>query len=284
MDNIDLSPLAPPDDWQPDSNAALRRFRARETSPHRRLLLTAALAVVLCASVVALRPTHVFAQSEPSDFFHLQRFWYWFRILHSPAILSRLPDVRIENVPGPAATFAPKLPHSSALPGTAHFSAPGAATWTLANAPITLQLGAAISAEWKDVPDLWSTVVLTQGPEPVLSVPPGFDALSVAAPGFRNRNRVHDFARSPFQAAALLFGDGSRSRLLEIHQLNVGAIPALLIEDTNEDSHAERMTLLWTSAGRAFSLHGDLYVPVQQRTLGEATAVADLVGLAETIR
>ena len=268
--------LEAPPDWAP------QRRKHMPPAPRPWILIGVTAAVITCFALAATLPPLVFAQALGDHFARIEQLWYWFTIIHAHPAVAHAPEVRVlaQAAPNPAGAFAPRLPH---LPG---FNAPrlspvGPASFGIANAPVKLRVEAALDAEWSDPPEPWSTVHLTQGPAPVLEIPPGFDITT----GFRNVERARALARQgALNIAALLFGSGARNRNLCFREVRLDTTTALLIEDLGNNSVIDRLTLVWSDAGRAYALRCGLREPIELLSFSEAGAITDAVHLANSVR
>jgi hypothetical protein len=273
--NRSVALLAPPPDWVPQ-----RRPRT-QSAPRPLLLIGVAAALVTCIGLVALLPSRALAQPPRDHFSRLEQVWYWFTVVRPSPAAAPAPNVRLlAQSDGARADLTPHLLRATG------FSAPrltplGPATFGIANTIVTLRIETALDAEWSDAPEPWSAVHLTQGPAPVLNMPPGFDI----AAGFRNAGRARALARqSNLNAAALLFGDGTRNRPLLFRDVRLETGPALLIEDLANNGVIDRLTLVWSDAGRAYALRCGLRQPIELFSFAEAGAIADGLRLANTVR
>jgi len=221
----------------------------------------------------------------------------------------------------PRVDFTPRLPHSGVLSANPRFSTLGPMSFETVvdsaeleralrkrgvtdqevlqswnGARITLNIGSTLTAEWHDVPDEWfgtpewSSLTLTQGLPPVVATPTGFDLAAYTAVGLRirrpitNKERYLHVARTGMNAAALLFDNELRRGPLGVCEVNLQSASATLIEDIGNNGVVDRVTLIWSVPGRAFALRGVLATPVSLFSLDMATALANLVDVANTIR
>ena len=222
----------------------------------------------------------------------------------------RLPDARVLTAPptlsvvGPMA-FAAVI-DAAGLSSLAlrNLGAPVPLQWD--GAPLTLQIGATVSASWTDVSDsrsggtAWSELTLAQCPLPVVTAPPGFDLEAFAmaglqAAGLRNRDREQQLARLPTTVPAFLFGYLTPYRFAGVREVRLRSGSATLIEEYGlagpEDGFGysdgtpriERIALLWSLRDRVYLLTGRTASPVRMLGADLAGALASAIDLANTI-
>ena len=173
-------------------------------------------------------------------------------------------------------------------------------------APLTLQIGATITASWPDASDAhsggtaWSELTLAQCSAPVVTAPPGFDlqAFAVAglqAAGLRNQDREQQLARLTTTVPALLFGYSTPYHFVSVRDVSLRYGSATLIEEFGlagpEDGFGysdgvpriERITLLWSLRDRVYLLTGRTVRPARVLSGDLAAALASVIGLANTI-
>jgi hypothetical protein len=173
-------------------------------------------------------------------------------------------------------------------------------------APLTLQIGATITASWPDASDArsggtaWSELTLAQCPAPVVTAPPGFDLEAFAmaglqAAGLRNGDRAQQLARLTTTVPALLFGYPTPYHFVGVREVGLRSASATLIEEFGlagpEDGFGysdgvpriERITLLWSLRDRVYLLTGRTVPPAGMLSAGLAAALASVIDLANTI-
>ena len=173
-------------------------------------------------------------------------------------------------------------------------------------APLTLQIGASITANWTDASDArsggtaWSELTLSQCPPPIVTAPPGLDLEAFAmtglqAAGLRNRDRAQHLARLTTTVPALLFGYPTPYDFVGVREVSLRSGSATLIEEFGlagpEDGFGysdgvpriERITLLWRLRDRVYLLTGRTAPPASMLSADLAAALASVIDLAGTI-
>lgn len=289
--------LAPPADWEPNAAAAHARFAARLHQEPRGFrppwLVWVATAILVCLLLIV-----------PATRVAAQQVWQWLTVRHIELVrvdLDSLPEeaksMRMQplNKPAPpvsvrdigeatqTAGFAPRLPRSGALSGTAQMSTLGpqsfGTTFRTADlelalrkagaidqavpkqwdgAQIVVQIGSTVTAAWQR-PDL----TLTQALPPKIVVPAGFDLGAFATAILRgvgmNRETAQQFGKrmaiEPMMLMGIRLQDMAATREVTLH-----SGPATLIEGLGD-----RVELLWSVPDRVYLLSGDVGAEVAMR-------------------
>ena len=289
--------LAPPDNWEPVRVAV----RSPRSFPARRALSMAAAAPgIVCMLAVAIPLTRVFASQAGVSWHAVDQLWYWLPLIHNPQLvrLGRLPEEMRsigthplttpgspQQVSGIAdasqrAGFMPRMPDSSAMPGTPRLSVVGAASFgrsfntaelesalrqagvtdqtvasTWEQAWVGVQVGPRVVAEWSDVAEpgtgaiRWSRMTLMQSAPPVFQLPPGIDLTSFAALNLRatlmSANTARQFAQEAVPAAALLIDKGTLKSAgwesaITVRYVSLRRGPAVLAETMANPGHNQQ--------------------------------------------
>src|SRR5262249_50396531 len=157
----------------------------------RRLLAGAAAAAALAVAIPAIPQTHDLAQQAANSVWQsLEQGWYWLTVVRrGPGLMPRYREVtdalNIRQIRGPAAAadagFTPRLPAAGALSKEPSLSVEGPMSFagmTTSGVPLTLEIGATVTARWTGVSDgreTWSELTLVQG-RAKATAPPGFAA------------------------------------------------------------------------------------------------------------
>jgi hypothetical protein len=173
-------------------------------------------------------------------------------------------------------------------------------------APLRLQVGASVTANWPDGSDArsggmaWSELSLAQCPPPIVTAPPGLDleafaTTSLQAAGLRNGDRAQRLTRLTTTVPALLFGYPTPYHFVGVREVSLRSGPATLIEEFGvagrEDGFGysdgapriERITLLWSLPDRVYLLTGRTAAPAGMLSADLAAALANIIDLANTI-
>jgi hypothetical protein len=315
--------LAPPPGWEPDLKAARARFEARlhkRSGSKRWLLAGVAAALIAAVSILAISPKRALAQPAGSDSwsavgFRIDQLWYLITNAHvmSGIRWANLPEevkaLRNHPLSRPGAAqavpdateaarragFVPRLPHSGVLTSGPQLSVLGPMSFgSVIGARIVLQIGATVTAQWSNVPDErsgpaeWSELILAQGPAPVVATPPGFDLTAFTFATLRaaasvTRDHATRFSQLPTTAPALLFGDPEHNLIL-FREVSLNSGPATALEDIGSGGEVERVVLLWSVPGRAYSLTGVLNLrPPGQNSPETAAAFVNIIHIANSI-
>jgi hypothetical protein len=293
--------------------------RLRRRSGRRRILLAgAAAAMAVGIAVPAIPQTHAVAQQAAATVWqHLEQTWYWWTIVRrGPTLARRLPDaieaIHTREVGSAAAIadagFTPRLPEPGVLSAAPGLIVTGPRTFTATpsaaelNVPVqqfppewdgarlTLQLGPTATARWTNVSDgqvTWSDLTLVQGQAEVMA-PPGFDRTAVTAAvlraaGMRNLGTVQQLAGQSTTLPALLVGYRSPYQHTAIEDVPLRTGFLTMIEEFHGgegDAIVERLTFLWSAAGRMYVLSGVPRRPLHMFGREMGSAVASAIGIA----
>ena len=305
MANDKLDLLAPPPDWQPDADAARRRFeeRARRPGASRRVLMP--VAAVSAIAIVA-----VFISSDMR--LTAQQLWQWITVGRIEVVRINFDDVPDEarslfaqqlgevDPPRRAGTlaeaaslagFTPRLPPSGMLPGEPAFSVMApmvhetvirVADVELAlrkagvtdqpvpraweGAKIHLRLGSAVVAEWPEM-------ALIQGLPPTISASAGLDVGEFGTVILRAlgmpRRAAERFGRRMRETPSVLCGVGIDDHAA-ISEVRLRHGYGTLIEDFGEDGKVERVELLWSTGDRLYAFSGATTIDIA-KSIANAT-------------
>ncbi len=305
MANDELDALAPPPDWQPDADAARRRFveRARHPRPSHRLLMPAAtLAAIGLATVLISSDMRLAAQ----------QMWQWLAIGRIEVVRVNFDDLPDEarslfaqqlndvEPPRPVATvaeartsagFIPRLPPGGMLPGEPKLSVMGpmihgtvirvadvelalrkagvtdqAVPRAWEGAKLEFRIGSSIFAEWPEM-------MLIQALPPSYSVSAGLDlgefgTVILRALGMP-RAAAERFGRRMRETPSVLCGVGLDDNAA-ISEVKLRHGYGTLIENFGEDGKVVRVELLWGTGDRLYAFSGATTVDI-------AKSIADSV-------
>jgi hypothetical protein len=305
MANDELDVLAPPPDWQPDADAARRRFAERARHPrasHRLLMPAATLAAIGLATVLISSDMRLAAQ----------QMWQWITVGRIEVVrlnVDNLPDeartlfaqqLGEVDPPRPAATvdeaaslagFAPRLPPAGTIPGDPKFSVTSpsihATVIRVANvevalrkagvtdqvvprawdgAKIELRLGTAVFTEWPGM-------TLIQGLPPTITASAGLDIAEFGTVILRAlgmpRNAAERFGRRMRETPSVLCGIGIDDQAT-ISEVKLRHGYGTLIENFGADGKVEYVELLWGTGDRLYAFSGATTVDI-------AKSIADSV-------
>lgn len=162
-------------------------------------------------------------------------------------------------------------------------------------AHITLQMGAAITAEWSNIADEWSDLILAQCAPPVVDAPNGFNLvllneINLRAARMRNSHAAFAFAQYDTTAPALMLSKATH-KLAGVSGISLERGDATLIEEF-ADLHdldpwfgpkIERITLLWSTPDRMYLLSGRMKIPRAMTGIDLAGALTRAIELANSI-
>lgn len=305
MANDELDVLAPPPDWQPDADAARRRFAERARHPrasHRLLMPAATLAAIALATVLISSDVRLAAQ----------QMWQWITLGRIEIVRVNFDDLPDEALslfaqqlgevlpPHPVSTaveaasiagFAPRLPQAGILPGEPMLSVMGplvhSTTIKVADvelalrkagvtdqpvprswegAKLELNIGRSIFAEWPEM-------TLIQGLPPTITASAGLDIAEFGTVILRAlgmpRNAAERFGRRMRETPSVLCGIGIDDQAT-ISEIKLRHGYGTLIENLGEDGKVVRVELLWGTGDRLYAFSGATTVDI-------AKSIADSV-------
>ncbi len=298
--------LDPPAAWQPDSAAAVARFRTREQAssrarPWRPWLAWVAAAAGL-AGLIALFPDGRAAAQQLWQFLAVPRVAFirvnpWPEGVPSPQVkaigtmIPPIPARSLEQVRW-RVNYQPRLPRPGVLSGSPLLSTTfslsagtvvkaadlqlalrkaGANNSTVPpqwdGAQLTLHTSALVIAEWPGI-------VLVQSLPPTLTAPPGFDYPAFSALVLRVLGVEPDTARRLAQQAGtappwLVPISDDLEKMVALEEITLSFGPATLVQQGGQAGASKRISVFWCVSDRVYLMSG-----VMSRELAIAAANA----------